>query len=163
MAVPIKRHSIAEFDQFVLLPGNADRSFEFIGGEIIEMVSNNYASEIAALIIYFIQAFLRGSGTVKDLKNQHWHGNVRELRNHLEKKLIYSRLGESVQTEPESPDFKQTEEINILPLEGYIRQHVLNALKRNNNNKTKAAEALGIGLSTLKRKLKKWGIELPNP
>jgi DNA-binding NtrC family response regulator len=98
----------------------------------------------------------------KDLKNQHWHGNVRELRNHLEKKLIYSRLGESVQTEPKSPDTGQTEEIDILPLEEYIRQHVLNALEKYNNNKTKAAEALGVSLSTLKRKLKKWGIDISN-
>lgn len=47
------------FDRFVQLPENADKSFEYIAGEICEVVSNNYSSEIAALILYFIQAHLR--------------------------------------------------------------------------------------------------------
>ena len=63
MAVQIKRRTVEEFDTLVMLPENADKSFEFIGGEIIQMVSNNYSSETAALIIFFIQTYLRQSGT----------------------------------------------------------------------------------------------------
>ena len=57
-----ERCTVDEFDEFVALPENADRLFEFIGGEIIEVVSNNYSSEIAALILYFIQAYIREHG-----------------------------------------------------------------------------------------------------
>ena len=63
MAVQIKRRTVEEFDTLVMLPENADKSFEFIGGEIIQMVSNNYSSETAALMIFFIQTYLRQSGT----------------------------------------------------------------------------------------------------
>ena len=58
MAVQIKRHTAEEFDQFVLLPENADKAFEFIGGEIVEMVSNNYASETAMIIATHIGMYL---------------------------------------------------------------------------------------------------------
>ena len=63
MVISIQRHTVEEFERVVSLPENSDKLFEFIGGEIVEMVSNNYASEVAALIIYFMQAHLRGSGT----------------------------------------------------------------------------------------------------
>jgi DNA-binding NtrC family response regulator len=94
----------------------------------------------------------------EDLKHHHWRGNVRELRNHLEKKLIYSRLGESIQAGLKPPLPDEADEVNIIPLEDCIRQYVVSALRKFNDNKTKAAEALGISLSTLKRKLKKWEI-----
>lgn len=55
MVISIQRHTVEEFERVVSLPENTDKLFEFIGGEIAEMVSNNYASEIAALIIYFIK------------------------------------------------------------------------------------------------------------
>lgn len=44
------RMTVEEFDRFVDLPENADRLFEFIGGEIIEVPSNTYASHIASRI-----------------------------------------------------------------------------------------------------------------
>jgi Uma2 family endonuclease len=37
-----------EFDRFVVLPENADRNFEYIAGEIVEVVSNNLSSHLAA-------------------------------------------------------------------------------------------------------------------
>ncbi|MBA3870637.1 MAG: Uma2 family endonuclease [Anaerolineae bacterium] len=43
-----------EFYEFVLRPENRDRNFEYIAGEIVEVVSNNESSEAAAkLIAYF--------------------------------------------------------------------------------------------------------------
>jgi Uma2 family endonuclease len=48
----------AAFDEFALLPENADKILEFIAGEIIEVPSNAHASKIAALIAYFINAFV---------------------------------------------------------------------------------------------------------
>ncbi len=37
----------AEFDHFVMLPENRDRNFEFIAGEIVEVVSNSKSSSTA--------------------------------------------------------------------------------------------------------------------
>lgn len=43
--------TVEEFEEYVNLPENADLRFEFIDGEIIEVPSNAYSSEIAAQII----------------------------------------------------------------------------------------------------------------
>ncbi len=48
-----------EFDAFVRLPENADKRLELIDGEIIEVPSNPYSSEIAALIIFALLSFVR--------------------------------------------------------------------------------------------------------
>ena len=60
MAVQARRYTVEEFDRFVELPGNADRLFEYIGGEIIEVPSNPYASEIAGIIFGELYIFLKG-------------------------------------------------------------------------------------------------------
>jgi Uma2 family endonuclease len=46
-----KRVTLEEFERFIYLPENVDREFEYIGGEIVEVVSNSYSSEIAANIL----------------------------------------------------------------------------------------------------------------
>lgn len=62
MAVEIKRHTVEAFDEFINLPENADRLFEYIEGEIVEAPSNPYSSEIASNINFFIKLFLREQG-----------------------------------------------------------------------------------------------------
>jgi Uma2 family endonuclease len=55
-----KQHLTAqEFDRFVHLPENADQAFELIAGEIVEMVSNNYSSELGMLIGSLLNVFVR--------------------------------------------------------------------------------------------------------
>jgi Uma2 family endonuclease len=41
------RVAVEEFDRVAGLPENADRRLEFIGGEVVEVVTNNYASIVA--------------------------------------------------------------------------------------------------------------------
>jgi len=40
-----------EFDRFVMLPENRDRNFEYIAGEIVEVVSNSKSSSIGGRLI----------------------------------------------------------------------------------------------------------------
>lgn len=61
MTQPAQRLTLAEFEAFVRLPENADRRFEYIGGEIHEVVSNNYSSQVAAAILILIGVFVRGN------------------------------------------------------------------------------------------------------
>ena len=56
------RLTAAEFDEIAALPENADKRLEFIGGEIVELVSNNYSSLIAGNIIGEVKAFCKGKG-----------------------------------------------------------------------------------------------------
>ncbi len=58
MVVQTKRYTVEEFDQWVMLPENADKLFEYIGGEIVEVVSNQYPSQIAVRISGFIFMYL---------------------------------------------------------------------------------------------------------
>lgn len=52
------RLTIEEFDRFTALPENANRMFEFIGGEIVEVVSQNYSSQVAGMLLTFINLFV---------------------------------------------------------------------------------------------------------
>jgi len=96
----------------------------------------------------------------EDLKKLPWKGNVRELRNHLEKKLIYLDMEEVYQPEADSTSRKQKIAKEIEPLDDHIQNYILEALEYYNYNKAKTARALGLSLSTLKRKLQKWGVEV---
>ena len=44
MVLEISRLTVKQFDEFAALPENDDKLFEFIGGEVVEVPSNPYAS-----------------------------------------------------------------------------------------------------------------------
>lgn len=52
--------SVEEFDRFVDLPENFDKLFEYIGGELVEVLSNVYVSKIAGIISGELYIFLKG-------------------------------------------------------------------------------------------------------
>ncbi len=54
-----KTMTVEEFDDFVKLPENADRLFEYIGGEIVEVPSNPYASKKGGIIFGELYIFLK--------------------------------------------------------------------------------------------------------
>ena len=59
MVISIQRHTVEEFEKIVSLPENADKLFEFIGGEIVEMSpSNPYSSVIASRINGYLFMYL---------------------------------------------------------------------------------------------------------
>jgi Uma2 family endonuclease len=45
------RVSVEEFEKMAALPENADKRLEYIGGEIVEVVSNSLSSQIAARVL----------------------------------------------------------------------------------------------------------------
>jgi Uma2 family endonuclease len=58
MVFQTKPMTVEEFDEFVLLPENVDREFEFIGGEIYEVVSNPVSSNLGSRINGFLFIYL---------------------------------------------------------------------------------------------------------
>jgi Uma2 family endonuclease len=58
--------TIKEFDRFIMLPENVDRSFEYIGGKIVEVVANNYSSKLGMFIgsMMTVLVWQRGLGHV---------------------------------------------------------------------------------------------------
>jgi DNA-binding NtrC family response regulator len=97
-----------------------------------------------------------------------WPGNVRELRNALERAIIVCEAG-VVETRHLPPGFGQVmprppvQEANAVRLGvgttvGEAEKLlILKTLEATNNNKTRAAEILGISLKTLHNKLKEYG------
>ena len=104
----------------------------------------------------------------KAFQNHAWPGNVRELRNTLERAVI---VCEARLVEPKHlpPGFgaviprAPVQEANAIRLgvgttvEQAERLLILKTLESTNNNKTRAAEILGISLKTLHNKLKEYG------
>ncbi len=57
---PNLRMTVQDFDHFVDLPENADKLFEYIGGEAVEVPSNPYSSYIAGILFGELYIFLKG-------------------------------------------------------------------------------------------------------
>ncbi len=95
------------------------------------------------------------------LLNHGWKGNIRELRNVIERAVI---LADDDTLTVESLPFEfqmQNEENqggNSLALTSMENKHIRKVLAYTGGNKTKSAELLGIGLTTLYRKMEEYGI-----
>jgi DNA-binding NtrC family response regulator len=101
-------------------------------------------------------------------KNYTWPGNVRELRNTLERAVIVCE-GPVVETKhlppgfghaPTRPSLDDADSIRVgvgTTVGEAERLLILKTLESTNNNKTRAAEILGISLKTLHNKLKEYG------
>ncbi|HTK94390.1 MAG TPA: sigma-54 dependent transcriptional regulator [Terriglobales bacterium] len=100
-------------------------------------------------------------------QNYSWPGNVRELRNTLERAVIVCE-SQTVELKHLPPGFGSqltkapVSDANSIRLgvgttvEEAERQLILKTLESTNNNKTRAAEILGISLKTLHNKLKEY-------
>lgn len=58
MAIQIQKMTVEQFDAWVFLPENIDHNYEYIAGEIVDMVSNQYSSKIAGLLLTYINIFV---------------------------------------------------------------------------------------------------------
>lgn len=87
------------------------------------------------------------------LNKHHWKGNIRELKNVMERAVILA------DTDTLTPDLLPPEfiygnnAIHTLELANIEKQHIYKVLEHTGGNKTEAARLLGIGLTTLYRKL----------
>lgn len=92
------------------------------------------------------------------LEDYHWPGNIRELKQVLERSII---LGTQPIIDPADlnlkPDFDQSKDsgLNIEEMEKTL---ILKSLQKNNGNITHAARDLGIDRQVLYRKLSKHGL-----
>lgn len=101
------------------------------------------------------------------LLSYRWPGNIRELRNAMETSALVS-VGDTIGEEDLPPEISK----GFLPpspsgpiplpapktLQEIEREAIRSALAETGGNKTKAAKLLGIGLRTLHRKVKEYGI-----
>lgn len=130
------------------------------------------ADDIALLAIGFLEASSRPDVTISDealdlLTAHDWPGNVRELKGTLEAAANLAEEGvigpEHLRVPRKPARVRATldtpaEVGGLEPLADVERRHILAVYDALANNKTQAANALGIGLQTLHRKLKAYGV-----
>ncbi|RJP25143.1 MAG: sigma-54-dependent Fis family transcriptional regulator [Candidatus Omnitrophota bacterium] len=98
------------------------------------------------------------------LKKYHWPGNVRELQGVMESMVI---LATGKQLEIDNVPYEIRRDSDVKPevlvtgnvtLSDIEKQVILETLEKYNGNRTKTAEALGIGRRTLIRKIHEYGV-----
>ncbi len=130
--------------------------------------------DIPILIQLFIEKFNAESGkrvsgihpdALELLKDYEWPGNIRELRNAVERAVILCD-GELIEPDHLPPDLvgkgpeRQTFRVPYgLPLDLVEKEYILGSLKRNQGNKARTAEILGVSEKTLYNKLNRYASE----
>ena len=98
------------------------------------------------------------------LEQQLWKGNIRELRNVIERSLIVcesERLDVAdLPLDIQNTHYEQSDETTpgSFELSAMERRHIARVLEYTKGNKTEAARLLKIGLTTLYRKIEEYGI-----
>ncbi len=126
--------------------------------------------DIEVLTDYFLKVFGASSGLSaaarQKLLNHPWKGNVRELRNVVERAALLAgdqpidvdhlalegKIGDSRPREAVNGDSSH----NLRDIE---RRTIIAALAEHGGNRTKTAEVLGISIRTLRNKLKEYALE----
>jgi len=131
-------------------------------------------SDIPLLVTAFLEKFSDPQGSVRTISEDamrrliayDWPGNVRELENAIERAVA---LGSGpilhVADLPSNLQYPTSERApekdEILPLEEMERRAILRTLRETGGDKLSAARMLGIGKTTLYRKLKQYHMEHP--
>lgn len=121
--------------------------------------------DIPLLAHHFLQKYAKemskqvvgiSNGAMRSLLNHEWRGNVRELENVIERAVIFAE-GRDVDVADLPFVVEGTEADNGEDLKDAIsqfeRQHIIYSLRRHNYDKAETARHLGIGVSSLYRKM----------
>ena len=134
--------------------------------EDIPLLANRFLQEGAVAAGRKEMAF--DNAAMNALVGYSWPGNVRELRNIVERALIFS-VGEQITTDNlpqkvvKGGGKEQLLDGRLQPLKAmvsdYEKEVIINALRRFDGNKEMVVRTLGIDLTTLYRKMNKFGID----
>ncbi len=130
---------------------------------------NERTEDIPELVDHFVAQFSAKTGKkinkaeksfIDALKKHNWKGNIRELRNVIERSVILAET-DTISTDALGFNFTQQKigiNTGLFRLIDVEREHIKSVLTFSKGNKTKTAELLGIGLTTLYNKLKEYDI-----
>ena len=130
--------------------------------EDIDILATSFIETFAAKLSRRI--FSISPDYIAGLKSHCWRGNIRELRNVIERSLIVC-ADESLTLDDLPIEIlnDQLEEITgknstDFDMAGMERRHIVRVLQYTKGNKTETARLLKIGLTTLYRKIEEYGI-----
>ena len=128
--------------------------------------------DIAPITNYFVKQFSEKTNKktlnisddfLQKLENYSWPGNIRELKNIVERSVILSNgdtltsdlLPYEMQHQPE----KATKSMSAFSMQSIEKLHIQKVLNYTKGNKAETARLLEIGIATLYRKLEEYGIQ----
>lgn len=128
--------------------------------------------DIPLLTNYYVKQFSEKTNkkalTISDdflqkLENYSWPGNIRELKNVIERSVILSS-GDILTSDVLPYEMQHQTENNSKPMSAFSMQsveklHIQKVLNYTKGNKAETARLLEIGIATLYRKLEEYGIE----
>lgn len=132
-------------------------------------------ADIESLASHFLKNFSQKMGKnissfsddyLKALKNHQWKGNIRELRNVIERSVILTDSSElssdslpvDILAKQEQSEFSQNKIMSAFSMASAERMQIQKILKHTNGNKAEAARLLEIGIATLYRKIEEYSI-----
>jgi Response regulator containing CheY-like receiver, AAA-type ATPase, and DNA-binding domains len=128
-------------------------------------------SYIPLLVTSFLEKFSVMHGATRTISDDamrrliayDWPGNVRELENAIERAVALGsgpivHVGDLPSSLQYSTSDRAPERNEILPLEELERRAILKTLRETSGDKLAAARMLGIGKTTLYRKLKQYNM-----
>ncbi|MGN0020479.1 MAG: sigma-54-dependent transcriptional regulator [Sphingobacterium hotanense] len=99
------------------------------------------------------------SAYIDAMKNHHWRGNIRELKNVVERSLILmdgDRLALNSLPYDIQVEKPKSHSSSSFALHDVEKEHIQRVLHHTHNNKAEAARLLGIGIATLYRKIEEY-------
>lgn len=130
--------------------------------EDIPELARHFLDRVVRRISTTVTGF--STDAISALMQYAWPGNIRELRNVVERAVVLCSSNEILPTDlpHEIADCGPTSELSEdhkSVMRNYERDLILKALQSADGDKKTAAKLLGMGLSTLYRKLEEFGIE----
>ena len=125
------------------------------------------SEDIPAIAAHYAQLYARkynkpgprlDAATCARLQEYPWPGNVRELRHAIERLVIMSEHGTAA-LEGLLPAAPLPPEAPTLNLQALEKQAIQKAIAQHQGNLSKAAQSLGLGRTTLYRKMTRYGIQ----
>jgi two-component system, NtrC family, response regulator AtoC len=138
------------------------------------------AEDIPILASHFLERFKNKYGyehkefsadVIEMLSAQKWEGNVRQLENAIERAILYSQDAELLtlahfsghhppppnSSKPKAPP--ENDGLTLMTIAEMEKKMIYRALDETDNNRTRAAEILGISVRTLRNKLNEYASE----
>ncbi|WP_461790175.1 sigma-54-dependent transcriptional regulator [Pedobacter sp.] len=124
---------------------------------------NDRNEDIILLADHFIKQFdssVPMNETFKAaLLNHRWRGNIRELKNTIERSLILNDQPQlNIELLPANFNTEASISKDSLEMSSVEEKHIRKVLQHTAGNKSETARLLGIGLATLYRKMEQYGI-----
>lgn len=103
---------------------------------------------------------------LRRLLDHSWPGNIREMRNVLERALIFARDEEEIRIQHLPQELRRSASrtrsgsFQPLPMQEVEKRHIERMVLHHKGNRSRAAEALGIARATLINKIKRYELDV---